>query len=98
MERIQARDKFIPDALKRGALQAALVFALSVARVGGLYAPWSLAAVAVSGGKGRGLWALAGAAAGALVWFDFQTGLRFAASAVLLYCANMAFCDTKMYA
>lgn len=98
MERIQARDKFIPDALKRGALQAALVFALSVARVGGLYAPWSLAAVAVSGGKGLGLWSLLGAGLGALVLFDFQTGLRFAASALLIYCANLAFCDTKLWA
>ena len=98
MERIQARDKFIPDALKRGALQAALVFALSVARVGGLYAPWSLAAVAVSGGKGLGLWSLLGAGLGALVLFDFQTGLRFAASALLIYCANLAFCDTKLRA
>ena len=98
MERIQARDKFIPDALKRGALQAALVFALSAARVGGLYAPWSLAAVAVSGGKGLGLWSLLGAGLGALVLFDFQTGLRFAASALLIYCANLAFCDTKLRA
>lgn len=32
------------------------------------------------------------------MFFDFQTGLRFAASAVLIYSANMAFCDTKMYA
>ena len=96
MKRPTVRDKLPSGALRQSLLRGVLVFALSAARVGGLYAPWALAAVAVSGGKGRGLWALAGAAAGALVWFDFQTGLRFAASAVLLYCANMAFCDTKL--
>lgn len=75
--------------------QAAVAFALSAAKVGGLYAPWALAAVAAS--RGRGLWPLLGAAAGALVFFDFQTGLRFAASAVLICCANLAFCDTKLW-
>lgn len=75
--------------------QVVLSFALSAAKVGGLYAPWALAAVTVS--RGRGLWPLLGAAAGALVFFDFQTGLRFAASAVLICCANLAFCDTKLW-
>lgn len=98
MIRPTVRDKLLPDALQQGLLQSVLVFALSAARVGGIYAPWALAAAAVSGGKSRGLWALLGAGVGALVFFDFQTGLRFAASAVLIYSANMAFCDTKMYA
>ena len=98
MIRPTVRDKLLPDALRQGLLQSVLVFALSAARVGGIYAPWALAAAAVSGGKIRGLWALLGAGAGALVFFDFQTGLRFAASAVLIYSANMAFCDTKMCA
>lgn len=98
MIRPTVRDKLLPDALRQGLLQSVLVFALSAARVGGIYAPWALAAAAVSGGKSRGLWALLGAGVGALVFFDFQTGLRFAASAVLIYSANMAFCDTKMYA
>ena len=98
MIRPTVRDKLLPDALRQGLLQSVLVFALSAARVGGIYAPWALAAAAVSGGKSRGLWALLGAGIGALVFFDFQTGLRFAASAVLIYSANMAFCDTKMYA
>lgn len=96
MKRPTVRDKLPSGELWQSLLRSVLVFALAAARVGGLYAPWALAAVAVSGGKGRGMWALLGAAAGALVWFDFQTGLRFAASAVLLYCANMAFCDTKL--
>ncbi len=96
MKRPTVRDKLPSGEIWQSLLRSVLVFALSAARAGGLYAPWALAAVAVSGGKGRGLWALAGAAAGALLWFDFQTGLRFAASAVLLYCANMAFCDTKL--
>ena len=96
MKRPTIRDKSLPDALKQSALWGVLTFLLSAARTGGLYGPWGLAAVAVSGGKGRGLWALVGAAAGALAFFDFQTGLRFAASAVLIYCVNMAFCDTKL--
>ena len=96
MKRPTIRDKSLPGALKQSALWGVLTFLLSAARTGGLYGPWGLAAVAVSGGKGRGLWALVGAAAGALVFFDFQTGLRFAASAVLIYCVNMAFCDTKL--
>ena len=96
MKRPTVRDKLPSGELWQSLLRSLLVFTLSAARVGGLYAPWALAAVAVSGGKSRGLWALVGAAAGAVVWFDFQTGLRFAASAVLLYCANMAFCDTKL--
>ena len=96
MKRPTIRDKSLPGALKQSALWGVLTFLLSAARTGGLYGPWGLADVAVSGGKGRGLWALVGAAAGALVFFDFQTGLRFAASAVLIYCVNMAFCDTKL--
>ena len=95
MRRSTAGDK--PAALQRWLLRGALTFALSAAQIGGLYAPWGLAAAAVSGGKGEGLCALLGAGLGALVFFDFQTGLRFAASAVLLYCANLAFGDTRLY-
>ena len=58
-------------------------FLLSAAHTAGLYGPWGVAAVAAAGGRVQGAWALLGAVAGALVFFNFQTGLRFAASAVL---------------
>lgn len=64
MIRPTVRDKLLPDALRQGLLQSVLVFALSAARVGGIYAPWALAAAAVSGGKSRGYgrcWAQASA-------------------------------------
>ena len=54
MIRPTVRDKLLPNALRQGLLQSVLVFALSAARVGGIYAPWALAAAAVSGGKSRG--------------------------------------------
>lgn len=98
MIRPLARDKSIPEALRQGLSQCVVTALLAAAQVGGLYGPWVLGAVAASGGKGRGLWALLGAMMGALVFFDFQTGLRFAASAVLICCANMAFCDAKLSA
>ena len=60
MKRPTIWDKFHPDTLKQSVLWSVLTFLLSAARTGGLYGPWGLAAVAVSGGKGRGLWALLG--------------------------------------
>ena len=69
-------------------------FLLSAAHTAGLYGPWGVAAVAAAGGRVQGAWALLGAVAGALVFFNFQTGLRFAASAVLAFAVNLAFCDT----
>ncbi|MBR5571763.1 MAG: SpoIIE family protein phosphatase [Oscillospiraceae bacterium] len=69
---------------------------LSAGKIGGLYGVWALAAVAVSGGRGRGFWSTVGALLGAYIFYDFQSGLRLAASAVLIYCANMAFYDVKI--
>ena len=37
MIRPTVRDKLLPDALRQGLLQSVLVFALSAARVGGIY-------------------------------------------------------------
>ena len=42
------------------------------------------------------LFAVLGALLGAYLFYDFQSGLRLAASAVLIYCANMAFGDMKV--
>ena len=95
MIRPLAQGRSLPETLRRGLLQAAVTALLAAAQVGGLYGAWALGAVAAFGGGQGGLWALLGAAAGALVFFDFQPGLRFAASAVLICCARMVFCDTK---
>lgn len=82
--------------IARHAAHIAVTLMLSAGKVGGIYNPWALAAVAVSGGQGKGLCAALGAALGAYLFCDFQTGLRLAASAVLIYCANMAFCGLKI--
>ena len=74
-----------------------LTFALSAARLAGNYAPFALAAVALSGPKLPGLCSLLGAAAGAFVFFDFQPGLRFLASAILIFSASTAFYDSPIY-
>ncbi len=78
------------------AAHAGLTTVLSAGKIGGLYGVWALAAVAVSGGRGRGFWSAVGALLGAYIFYDFQSGLRMAASAVLIYCANMAFYDVKI--
>ena len=73
-----------------------LTMVLSAGKLGGLYGPWALAAVALSGGRSRGFFSVLGALLGAYCFYDFQSGLRLAASAVLIYCANMAFGDMKI--
>lgn len=97
MKRPPVRDKSFSDTMKKALVRCLLTFALAAAQPGGLYAPWALAAVAVDRERSRGLWTLIGTCVGALVWFDFQAGLRLAASALLIYCTNVAFCDTKLY-
>ena len=77
--------------------QAALCCVLTAARMGGLYAPFSLAAAAAAGPGLPGLLSLLGVTGGALLVLDFQPGLRHAAAAVLLFAAQWAFCDTKLY-
>ncbi len=72
-------------------------FALSKGQLGGLYAPWALAAVAVAGEELRGLCALLGAAAGGWLFFPFQGALRHTACAVLIYAATLTFADSKLY-
>lgn len=75
-----------------------LSFALSAGKIGALYAPFALGAVGAAGGRSRGVGAMLGTLLGALVFFDFQPGLRLAASAVLIYSTNLALYDTKLYA
>lgn len=71
--------------------------ALSAGQLGGLYAPWALAAVAVAGEDLRGLCALLGAAAGGWLFFPFQGALRHTACAVLIYAATLTFTDSRLY-
>jgi len=79
------------------AVCCAAAFLLTAVSTGGQYAPWALAAVAVAGVGWRGLAAMVCAGLGALAFLDFQPGLRHAAAAMLIFCANTAFCSSRLY-
>ena len=83
--------------LLTGFLPAAAAFLLSGAALDGLYSPWALAAVSAAGVSWPGLSALLGAGLGAFLFLDFQAGLRHTAAAILIFCANTAFCTTRLY-
>ena len=83
--------------LARHACLPALTFALSAARLSQSYAPCALAVVALAGPKLPGFYCLLGAAAGAWAFFDFQPGLRFLASAILIVSFSTAFYDAPLY-
>ena len=83
--------------LLTGFLPAAAAFLLSGAALDGLYSPWALAAVSAAGVSWPGLSALLGAGLGAFLFLDFQAGLRHTAAAILIFCANTAFCPTRLY-
>ena len=72
-------------------------FLLSAAALGGQFSPWALAAVAAAGTGWNGAAAGLGALLGALAFLDFQPGLRHGAAALLIFCANTAFCTTCLY-
>ena len=78
-----------------GGCAAALL--LTAAAPGGQYAPWALAAVAAAGVGWQGLLAVVCAGLGALLFMDFQPGLRHTAAALLIFCANTALCNTRLY-
>lgn len=78
-------------------LRVVLTFLLSASQLSGAYAPFSLAMIAIAGPKLPGLCCLLGAASGALVFFDFQTGLRYIAVGILIFSANIAFYDSRLY-
>ena len=69
-----------------GGCAAALL--LTAAAPGGQYAPWALAAVAAAGVGWPGLLAVVCAGLGALLFMDFQPGLRHTAAALLIFCAR----------
>lgn len=77
--------------------RCAVSLLLTAAAPGGQYAPWSLAAVASSGVGWQGLMSCGCAGLGALLFLDFQPGLRHAASAILIFCANTALCTSPLY-
>ena len=63
----------------------------------GGYAPFAVGAVAAAGQGRRGMSALLGCASGAMLFLNFSHALRTIAAAVLLYTANNAFYDLKVY-
>ena len=79
------------------AVCCAAAFLLTAVSTGGQYAPWALAAVAAAGTGWNGAAAGLGALLGALAFLDFQPGLRHGAAALLIFCANTAFCTTRLY-
>ena len=78
-------------------LRFALACALAGAQVFGGYAPLALGMIGASGVGLRGLSALAGATAGAMLFLPFSHALRTFAAGVLIFTANNAFFDLKIY-
>ena len=76
---------------------AAAAFLLTAGALDGLYSPWALAVVSAAGVGWPGVSALLGAGLGAFLFLDFQAGLRHTAAAILIFCANTAFCTTRLY-
>ena len=78
-------------------LRFALAAVLSGAQVFGGYAPLALGLTAAAGPGVKGLSAFLGASAGAFVFLPFSHALRTFAAAVLIFTANNAFFDLKIY-
>lgn len=78
-------------------LRFALSFALAGAQVFGGYAPLALGMIGASGAGLRGVSALIGASAGAVLFLPFSHALRTFAAGVLIFTANNAFFDLKLY-
>lgn len=74
-----------------------LTFLLSASQTTDGYTPWALGLLCAAGPGLPGLTCLAGAAAGTFVFLDFQPGLRYLATAILIFSANTAFYDTRYY-
>ena len=74
-----------------------LAMLLAGASLFGGYAPFAVGMVAAAGPGWGGLAALVGVLCGALLFLDFPHALRTAACAVLLFTANNAFCELRLY-
>ena len=79
------------------ALHFALAAIFSGARLFGGYAPFAVGFTAAAGTGRRGIAALLGSVAGALLFLDFSHTLRTAAAVILLYTANSALAGTKLF-
>ena len=78
------------------ALHFALAAIFSGARLFGGYAPFAVGFTAAAGAGRRGITALLGSAAGALLFLDFTHALRTIAAVILLYVAGSALAGTKL--
>ena len=74
-----------------------LTFLLSAGQTVDGYTPWALAMVCAAGPGWPGLTCLAGSALGTLVFLDFQPGLRYLATSILIFSANTALYDMRFY-
>lgn len=85
------------EKIVEGSARAILAAIFSGAALFGGYAPFAVGMAASAGSGWQGLCALFGAAVGALCFLDFSHALRTIAECVLLFTANNAFFDLKIY-
>lgn len=78
------------------ALHFVLAAIFSGARLFGGYAPFAVGFTAAAGRGRRGIAALLGGAAGALLFLDFTHALRTIAAVILVYVTNSALAGTKL--
>ena len=78
------------------ALHFVLAAIFSGARLFGGYAPYAVGFTAAAGRGRRGIAALLGGAAGALLFLDFTHALRTIAAVILVYVTNSALAGTKL--
>ncbi|MCL2588040.1 MAG: SpoIIE family protein phosphatase, partial [Oscillospiraceae bacterium] len=78
-------------------LRFALALALSRAEIFGGYTPFGVAIVAISGPGVMGFLTFFGVVLGTWLGGDFFFGLKYIAMAVLMYAANFAFHDLRVY-
>lgn len=82
---------------RKALAQMVLTFLLTASQLSSTYAPFALAMVATAGPGRAGFLCLLGAGAGSWLFLDFQPGLRYLATCVLIFSANTAFYDTQLY-
>ena len=78
------------------ALHFVVAAIFSGARLFGGYAPFAVGFTAAAGTGRRGITALLGSAAGALLFLDFTHALRTIAAVILVYVTNSALAGTKL--
>ena len=78
------------------ALHFVVAAIFSGARLFGGYAPFAVGFTAAAGTRRRGIAALLGSVAGALLFLDFTHALRTIAAVILIYVTNSALAGTKL--